>query len=111
MADGKEWRISEHFRRDRAGGRPEVTRDRIIDVLENWVVRCMTMDKDKREGLSHWGWVDVNNKRKLMQVVTSPSGDGIIESAYLNRKDLKEMSRGNIRHFRAKSVRDDFEAR
>ena len=61
--------------------------------------------------MSHWGWVEVNNRTKLMQVVTSPSGDGTIESAYLNRKDLREMSRGNIRHFRAKSVRDDFEER
>jgi hypothetical protein len=111
MANGREWRISEHFRRDRARDRPEVTRDRIIDVLENWVVRCTTMDKDKKEGLSHWGWVEVNNKRKLMQVVTSPSGEGTIESAYLNRKDLREMDRGNIQHFRDKCVSDYFEAR
>ena len=47
MANGREWRISAHFRRDRARDRPEVTRERIIDVLENWVVRCTTMDKDK----------------------------------------------------------------
>ena len=55
MADGKEWRISEHFRRDRARDRPEVTMSRIIDVLENWVVRCTTMEKDEKEGLSYWG--------------------------------------------------------
>ena len=111
MASGREWRISEHFRRDRARDRPEVTMSRIIDVLENWLVRCTTMDKDKKEGLSYWGWVEVANKRKLMQVVTSPSGDGTIESAYLNRKDLREMDRGNIQHFRDKCVHDDFEAR
>ncbi len=111
MADGKEWRISEHFRRDRARDRPEVNKSRLIDVLENWVVRCTTMDKDKKEGLSYWGWVEVNGTRKLMQVVTSPSGDGTIESAYLNRKDLREIDRGNVQHFRDKCVRDDFEAR
>ena len=111
IADGREWRISGHFRRDRAGERPEVTPGRIIHVLENWVVRCTTIDKDENEGLSHWGWVEVNNKTKLMQVVTSPSGDGTIESAYLNRKDLREMTRGNMGHFRDKCVRDDFEAR
>jgi hypothetical protein len=69
------------------------------------------MDKDKKEGLSHWGWVEVNNNRKLMQVVTSPSREGTIESAYLNRKDLREMDRGNIQHFRDKCVSDYFEAR
>ena len=111
MADGKEWRISEHFRRDRARDRPEVNKSRLIDVLENWVVRCTTMDKDKKEGLSYWGWVEVNGTRKLMQVATSPSGDGTIESAYLNRKDLREIDRGNVQHFRDKSVRGDFEAR
>lgn len=45
MADGKEWRIFEHFRRDRIRDKPEVTKARLIDVLENWVVRCTTMDK------------------------------------------------------------------
>ena len=63
-------------------------------------MRCATVDKDQKEGLSHWEWVEVDGKRKLMQVVASPSGDGTIESAYLNRKDLREMNRGNIRHFR-----------
>lgn len=111
MANGREWLVSEHFRRDRAKDRPEVTLPRIIDVLENWVVRCTTVDKDKREGLSYWGWVAVDGKLKLMQVVTSPSGEGIIESAYLNRKDLRELARGNIQHFRDKCVRDDFVAR
>ena len=111
MANGREWLVSEHFRRDRAKDRPEVTLPRIIDVLENWVVRCTTVDKDQREGLSYWGWVAVDGKLKLMQVVTSPSGEGIIESAYLNRKDLRELSLGNIQHFRDKCVRDDFVAR
>ena len=111
MAADKEWRISDHFRRDRARGRPEVTRSRLRDVLENWAVRCTTVDKENNEGLSHWGWVEVDGERKLMQVITSPSGDGIIESAYLNRKDLRAMNRGDIQHFMAKCVRDDFEVR
>ena len=55
--------------------------------------------------------VEVDGERKLMQVITSPSGDGIIESAYLNRKDLRAMNRGDIQHFMAKCVRDDFEVR
>ena len=61
--------------------------------------------------MSHWGWVEVSGSRKLMQVVASPSGEGIIESAYLNRKDLREMNRGNFQHFRDKCVRGDFEER
>ena len=110
-AAGKEWRISTHFRRDRAEGRPEVTQPRLIDVLENWVVRCTTTDKDQSEGLSYWGWVDIDGNRRLMQVIASPSEEGVIESVYLNRKDRRELERGNIQHFRDQCVRDDFEAK
>lgn len=88
-----------------------MTKERLIEVLENWVVRCTTVDRRNQEGLSHWGWVVVNGKRQLMQVVTAPSGEGIIESAYLNRKDRRELGRGNLQHFRALCVKDDFEER
>ena len=44
-----------------------------------------------------------------MQVITPPSGEGIIESGYLNRKDRREFERGNLRHFKNQCVRDDLE--
>ena len=106
-----QWRISSHFRRDTVKDRPEATKDRLIDVLENWAVRCITVDRNNQEGLSYWGWVDVDGSRRLMQVVTSPSGEGVIESAYLNRKDRRELERGNIQHFRDQCARGDLEVR
>lgn len=110
-AAGREWRISDHFRRDRAEGRPEVTKARLVEVLENWVVRCVTVDRNGQEGLSHWGWVDIDGNRRIMQVVTPPSGEAIVETAYRNRKDQRELNRGNLQHFRNQCVRGNFEVR
>lgn len=88
-----------------------MSKDRLIEVLDNWVMRCTTADRHNQEGLSYWGWIVVNGNRRLMQVITSPSGEGYIESAYLNRKDRRELERGNLQHFRSLCVRDDFEER
>ena len=83
----------------------------MIDILENWVVRCITADRNGQEGLSHWGWVDIDGNRRLMQVVTSLSGEGVVETAYRNRKDQRELNRGNVQHFRDQCVRGVFETR
>lgn len=97
-AGGQERRMSEHFRRKRAHLRPEVTEERMVAVLDNWTVRCQSEYREPGAppsvGWSHWGWVDVDGDRKLMQVVTTLEGD-LVKTVNLNRNARKAMQKGN----------------
>jgi len=102
FAGGKERTMSVHFRRDRLEGRPEVTKDRVTAVLDNWLVRCKT---DYRLpgakwsiGWSHYGWVDIKGKKRFMQVVTTLDDD-IIQTVNLNRNALKALQKGKVEWF------------
>ena len=94
--------MSEHFRRERARQRPEVTQPRVKSVLDNWLVRCKTEYREPGAppsvGWSHWGWVDVDGQRKLMQVVTTLDG-AVVKTVNLNRNALKAMRKGNQEWF------------
>ena len=52
----------------------------------------------RRVGWSHWGWVDVDGQRKLMQVVTTLDG-AVVKTVNLNRNALKAMRKGNQEWF------------
>ena len=97
-AGGQDRRMSEHFRRDRARERPEVTEERVKAVLDNWIAKCKSEYRapgaPPRVGLSYWGWVDVDGDRKLMQVVTTMDGSEV-RTVNLNRNARKAIQRGN----------------
>lgn len=67
FAGGQERRMSEHFRRDRAARRPEFTAHRVKAVLNDWIVRCKSEDREQGVppslGWSHWGWVGSDGQR------------------------------------------------
>lgn len=97
-AGGQERRMSEHFIRDRTKDRPEVTQSRVTAVLNDWFVRCKTNWEQAGAppgivGWSHFGWVDVDGKRKIMQVVTTLDGD-IVRTVNLNRNVRKDLQKG-----------------
>ena len=106
-AGGQDRQVSHHFRTKRAAERPEVTEERVKAVLDNWVVRCKTDYREegapKLFSLSHWGWVDVDGRRKMMQVVTRLDGSTVL-TVNLNRKALKAMRKGDPSWFNKRCV-------
>ena len=86
------------FRKSKAALRPEVTKDRVAEVLNHWIVQCKTDYREPGQppsvGLSHWGWVEVDGVPKAMQVVTSLDGS-MVRSAYVNRNVTRQLRRGN----------------
>lgn len=82
-----------------------MTADRIADVLDNWLVRCVTADVHNREALTHWGAVNFEGKDHLMRVVTNID-TGSIVSAYLDRKATRDWQAGRFDYFRRRCLGD-----
>ena len=89
----------------RAGERPELTEARISDVLNDWLVRCVSLDTKNRDGLTYWGRVSYERKEYLLRVVTNVD-TGSIVSAYLDRKATRDWEAGNMDYFRRKCSRN-----
>ena len=86
---------------DRARQRQELTTSRISSVLDNWFVRCVSVDVKGREGLTYWGRVNYENREYLMRVVTNID-TGAIVSAYLDKKGNKGLAGRQVRLLSAK---------
>ena len=104
IAGGKERAVLRHVHA-RARQRLELTASRISGVLDNWLVRCVSVDTKGREGLTHWGLVNYEGKEYLMRVVTNVD-TGSIASAYLDRKATRDWQAGKLDYFRRRCLRD-----
>lgn len=110
-AGGRTRRVSRYFRDD-AGVRPDrqmVTAERIEQVLENWLFRCVTTSGG-REGQTYWGLVRYNRKERLMKVVVSLDDDTIV-NAYLDDKATRDWQRHGRRYFDRRCRDGSFEER
>ncbi len=103
-AGGRERAVLRHVH-DRARQRQELTEDRIVGVLDNWLVRCISVDTNGREGLTHWGLVIFEDKEHMMRVVSNIE-TGAIVSAYLDRKATRDWQSGRLDYFRRRCLRD-----
>ena len=90
---------------DRARQRQELTAGRIAGVLDNWLVRCVSVDANGREALTQWGHVTVEDKERLMRVVTNID-TGSIVSAYLDKKATRDWQAGRLDYFRRRCLWD-----
>ena len=103
-AGGKVRAVLRHLH-DRASQRPELTANRIAGVLDNWFVRCVSIDAKGREGWTHWGLVNYEGKEHLMRVVTNID-TGAIVSAYLDKKATRDWQSGKLDYFQRRCLRD-----
>ena len=103
-AGGRAREVLRHVH-DRAEQRPELTASRISSVLDNWSVRCVSVDTNGREGLTHWGRVIYEDKEHLMRVVTNVD-TGSIVSAYLDKKATRDWQAGRLDYFQRRCLRD-----
>ena len=90
---------------DRARQRQELTASRISSVLDDWFVRCVSVDAKGREGLTYWGRVNYENREYLMRVVTNID-TGAIVSAYLDKKATRDWQAGKLDYFQRRCLRD-----
>ena len=108
-AGGKTRGITAHLQ-DQAPYRPELTPERLISVLENWVIRGIYTDKEGIQGIAYLGLVEYRGKLRLMQVGVSMD-DQRICTAYLHRRALHNLRTGNRsyfeRHFGNLETRDE----
>ncbi len=103
-AGGKARAVLRHVH-DRARERPELTTGRISSVLDNWFVRCVSLDTKGREGLTHWGLVNYEDKEHMMRVITNMNTDSIV-SAYLDKKATRDWQVGRSDYFQRRCLRD-----
>ena len=102
-ADGQVRTVLRHLH-VRASQRPELTEARLSDVLNNWLVRCVSLDTKNREGLTHWGLVSYERKEYMLRVVTNLD-TGSIVSAYLDRKATRDWEADKMDYFQRKCSR------
>lgn len=108
VAGGKRRLMTRHFQTDlRDKIRPEVTRESVAYVLDNWAVRGIDTSKG-RDGTVYLAFVPAVNKG--IRVVVSMDDKSIV-SAYPDSKAAKKLRDGNYayyaRKFRQMEVRNE----
>ncbi len=88
-AGGKTRIVTRHLQQQ-ALRRRELTEERIVAVLENWVIRGIGVDSRGRPSMNYLGWVEYNGERRLMRVIVSMDDQRIV-TAYLDRPATKRF--------------------
>ena len=97
-AGGKTREVTAHLQQQ-ARIRRELTEERIVDVLENWIIRGVRTDIDERQSMVYMGWVEYEGKNRLMRVAVSMDDQRII-TAVLDGTATDKMEEGDWDYFR-----------
>jgi len=97
-AGGKTRIVTRHLQQQ-ALRRRELTEERIVDVLENWVIQGVRTDIYKRQSMVYMGWVEYEGKNRLMRVAVSMDDQRII-TAVLDGTATDKMEKGDWDYFR-----------
>ncbi len=98
---GKTREVTWHLKEEviKREDRRMVTEERIVQVLDGWRYRCITLSgRDKRPGWSHWGKVRWEGKDRILAVVTSINDERIV-TVYLDNKATESWEKGNLAYF------------
>ena len=109
---GGKTRLVSRYLQDNVSARPDrqmVTAQRIEQVLENWLFRCVTTSGG-REGQTYWGQVRYNRKDRLMKVIVSLDDETIV-NAYLDDKATRDWHTYGRRYFDRRCKDGSFEER
>ena len=106
VAGGKRRLMTEHMQNHlRSGERPEVTRERVAYVLDNWVLRGV---HTKRQSMNYLAFVPEVDT--VIRVAVSLDDKEIV-TAYPDRTAKGHLNRGNLAYFANQladmEVRDD----
>ncbi|MCY4578727.1 MAG: hypothetical protein OXD31_06725 [Chloroflexi bacterium] len=101
-AGGKSRTVDPHLQQ-RANQRPDVTAANIQEVINNWLVRCISTDSDDNEGISYWGWISSESDSRVMHVVVSLDDERYV-TAHRDRRALRALRKGTRGYFEKKCV-------
>ena len=96
-ADGKRREVTTHLQYQ-ALRRQEITEERIISVLEDWIIRGIKTDANGRQSTAYWGWVLFEGVEWLMRVSVSID-DRRLTTAYLDSRATRKLVTGDMLYF------------
>ena len=96
-ADGKRREVTAHLH-FQALRRQEITEERIISVLENWVIRGLRTDASGRQSTAYWGWVLFEGVERLLRVNVSMD-DRRLTTAYLDSRATRKFVTADMSYF------------
>ena len=88
-AGGKSRIVDPHLIQ-RAQERTDVTAANIKDVINNWLMRCISADSKGIEGISYWGWIFSGSEASVMHVVVSLNDERYV-TAHKDRRALRAL--------------------
>ena len=96
-ADGKRREVTAHLQYQ-ALRRQEITAERIISVLDNWIIRGIKTDASGRQSTAYWGWVAFECVERLLRVNVSMD-DRRLTTAYLDSRATRKFLIGDMLYF------------
>lgn len=97
-AGGRTRSVTWHLQQQ-AVRRRELTEERIVAVLENWIIQGVRTDIDGRQSIAYLGWVEYEGRNRLMRVAVSMDDQRII-TAVLDGTATDKMEKGDWDYFR-----------
>lgn len=97
-ASGRTRNVTRHLQQQ-ALRRRELTEERIVGVLENWIIRGVRFDIYQRQSVAYMGWVEYEGRNRLMRVAVSMDDQRII-TAVLDGTATDKMEEGDWDYFR-----------
>ena len=98
-ADGKRREVTAHLQ-FQALRRQEITVERIVSVLDNWVIRGIKTDANGRQSTAYWGWVLFEGAERLMLVSVSID-DRRLTTAHLDSRATRKLATGDMQFFQS----------
>ena len=90
--------VTAHLQRQAVSIHDEITLERLISVLNNWVVRGIRHDCRGRQSIAFLGWIAYGGGRRLMRVAVSIDDQRII-SAFLDTTATEKLNSGDMEYF------------
>ena len=84
--------------RQQAEIRREITAESLARVLDNWVVRGVRYDNDRRPSMAHLGLIEYGGAERLMRVGVSMD-DRRIVTTFLDSTATNKLNSGDMGYF------------